>query len=636
MKRKLIFVAMMFFSIVFFLGCEDTNLSTVSLTDELTTSQLTTNEIETTENNETIDEQTTVDLTSEETTTIEVTTVEITTELPTTIEPTTVEPTTVEPTTIEPTTVEPTTVEPTTVEPTTIEPTTIEPTTVEPTTIEPTTIEPTTVELTTVEPTTIEPTTVEPTTVEPTTTENPIDQLFFSEYIEGSSYNKAVEIFNGTGSAIDLSNYSVKVFGAGNQTPRSVIQLSGTIENNDVFVLAHSSATAAIMAEADMTDGTLDYNGDDAVGLFYNDVLVDVIGNIGSSDAFAKDVTIVRKDTVFAPTTYYQSSEWDEYSTDTFTYLGSHADVNPDDSTLLAQDVAQLPDSIVIYGVDSYDFGTGDNGSTYTITNVTGDASSYVTYSNALIESSLTEDMEYLGVIYIEVSLDGVGTETTTVLLSVRLETTNTNYDTDTHPEYYTSITEGLTGSSLEEALRTLISDYTYVSYDDARYILDESDADQNNPGNVILVYTQDSVSGVWDYGTTWNREHVWPQSLLGYDSIMTSDLHNLKPSDPTENGYRGNKYFDNLMTAATYEPPDEVKGDIARIIFYMAVRFNLDLVNTAPSTYEMGLLDVLISWHIQDPVDDFELNRNNVIYSYQHNRNPFIDHPEYVALIWG
>ncbi|MGD9679265.1 MAG: endonuclease, partial [Vulcanibacillus sp.] len=110
----------------------------------------------------------------------------------------------------------------------------------------------------------------------------------------------------------------------------------------------------------------------------------------------------------------------------------------------------------------------------------------------------------------------------------------------------YYDTAEGLSGEALELALRTIVSDYTYVTYDDARYILDETDADPAIPGNIIILYSMQSVSGVWDEGVTWNREHIWPQSYLGDDTIMTADLHNLKPADPGENSSRGNKYFDN------------------------------------------------------------------------------------------
>lgn len=202
---------------------------------------------------------------------------------------------------------------------------------------------------------------------------------------------------------------------------------------------------------------------------------------------------------------------------------------------------------------------------------------------------------------------------------------------------------EGLEGTALEEALRTIINNgFVGVSYGDSRYDLDDTDADPNNSSNLILVYEQISISGVWDSGATWNREHVWPQSLLGLSVNNSSvnagsDLHNLKPADPGTNSSRSNKYFDNMTTSAAYEPPDEVKGDIARILFYMVIMYdNLELVDGTPTTYEMGALQTLLAWNDLDPVDDFERDRNEEIYSIQYNRNPFIDYEHFVELIFG
>jgi len=113
--------------------------------------------------------------------------------------------------------------------------------------------------------------------------------------------------------------------------------------------------------------------------------------------------------------------------------------------------------------------------------------------------------------------------------------------------------------------------------------------------------------------------------------------LHNLKPSNPSINSSRGNKYYDYITSTVAYEPRDEVKGDLARILLYMWTMYEiLSLVDSAPSTYQMALLTVLLEWHDIDPVDDFERNRNEVIYSHQNNRNPYIDYPEFVDLIWG
>ena len=98
-----------------------------------------------------------------------------------------------------------------------------------------------------------------------------------------------------------------------------------------------------------------------------------------------------------------------------------------------------------------------------------------------------------------------------------------------------------------------------------------------------------------------------------------------------------GNKFFGNTTTPQTYAPRDEVKGDLARIIFYMDIMYSqLSLIYANEgSVYEMGNLEVLLAWHELDPVDDFEMNRNNLIEGYQGNRNPFIDHPEFVDKIY-
>jgi endonuclease I len=149
--------------------------------------------------------------------------------------------------------------------------------------------------------------------------------LFISEYVEGSSNNKAIEIFNGTGGSISLISYKILVFANGATTPTNTISLSGTLENNATYVLAHSSSTAALLALADSSSGLLTPNGNDAVVLQKSGSNIDVVGTIGSSTIFAENVTLVRKSSVSSPTTTYSSSEWDSYSSDTFSYLGAHS-----------------------------------------------------------------------------------------------------------------------------------------------------------------------------------------------------------------------------------------------------------------------------------------------------------------------
>jgi endonuclease I len=210
------------------------------------------------------------------------------------------------------------------------------------------------------------------------------------------------------------------------------------------------------------------------------------------------------------------------------------------------------------------------------------------------------------------------------------------NMDMDT---YYDNA-EGLYGDALIEALNIKLNNgFSGVTYGEARYILDESDMDPNNSNNIILVYLRTSISGIWDSGETWNREHVWPQSLLGESADngtvnIASDLFNLMPSNSGENSSRGNQPYSAIVSG--YEPHDDVKGDVARALFYMMIMYEeLELVNTAPGLYEMGYLDELLEWHYSDPVSEFELNRLEVIYGNQNNRNPFVDYPHLVDLIW-
>ncbi|BCR35463.1 endonuclease I family protein [Mariniplasma anaerobium] len=198
----------------------------------------------------------------------------------------------------------------------------------------------------------------------------------------------------------------------------------------------------------------------------------------------------------------------------------------------------------------------------------------------------------------------------------------------------------GLYGNDLLLSLRTIInSNTTMTSYEDATTMLAATDVDPNNSNNLILVYLGTSVDSTWDSGTTWNREHVWPQSLLGVTASGTnaaSDLHNLKPANPSTNSSRGNKYFDNTTTSESYAPRDEVKGDIARILFYMEVMYDIyNLINGTPEVYQMAMLDTLVAWHDFDPVDTFESHRNDTIFGFQGNRNPFIDYPDFYQMIY-
>ncbi len=202
-----------------------------------------------------------------------------------------------------------------------------------------------------------------------------------------------------------------------------------------------------------------------------------------------------------------------------------------------------------------------------------------------------------------------------------------------------------LTGLPLKSALTSIISNHTIRSYDDARVSLGILDADPALPGNILLIYTGVSVPAPWDAGATWNREHQWPQSLFPTGSPLFSDLHHLRASNPSINSSRGNKPYG--LLAGFWDPdhgaPD--RGDSSRSIFYSATRYadQLTIVNGVPAANQMGDLASMIDFNYQDPPSAFERRRNHLIFSaidnplhFQGNRNPFIDHPEFVWAIWG
>ena len=229
-------------------------------------------------------------------------------------------------------------------------------------------------------------------------------------------------------------------------------------------------------------------------------------------------------------------------------------------------------------------------------------------------------------------------------------------------PSYYENLQQ-LTGDVLEDVLHELIKDHSEFSYSSAKQILKDSDQDPNNTDNVILVYKETSIpksnfasNNQADY---WNREHVWAKShgnFTNYGDLGAySDAHNLKPCDASINSARGYKDFDNggsqnneatncYATNTTWEPGDNVKGDVARIIFYMHTRYsgngepNLNIVDFTPTfpNSQMGKLSTLLAWNELDPVDAFERRRNDVIYGWQNNRNPFVDYAELANRIWG
>jgi len=216
-----------------------------------------------------------------------------------------------------------------------------------------------------------------------------------------------------------------------------------------------------------------------------------------------------------------------------------------------------------------------------------------------------------------------------------------------------------LSDTQLLAALRNLMTvTHTYKSsYAESRDLATKTDCEGGNE-RIVLLYTSNTVDfsdfiGAGSIG--WNREHVWPKSLGGFDnSGAGADLHHVRPDDVTTNAKRGNLKFGNAKgggevkgstlvsgalggySSGTYfEPLDNVKGDVARICLYVYVRYGAELSKCSDITNVFESVDVLLDWCESDPVDTWEMGRNEVVGKIQGNRNVFIDYPEYAWLIF-
>ena len=250
-------------------------------------------------------------------------------------------------------------------------------------------------------------------------------------------------------------------------------------------------------------------------------------------------------------------------------------------------------------------------------------------------------------------------------------------------PTGYYDGTAGLSGSALKTKLSSIISSgHQTKSYDalDDEYPNSDKDSYYEKDGTVLDIYSENPTETdpyVYQFGVKkcgnykiegdcYNKEHIFPQGYFNKASPMVSDIHHIVPTDGKVNGMRSNFPFGNVGSSVSYtskngsklgtsnsvnysgkvfEPINEFKGDVARMIFYFATRYeaklkdfdaNDILTNTSFPGIQSWELEVLKQWHTQDPVSQREIDRNNAAYTYQGNRNPFIDHQEYVAQIWG
>lgn len=239
--------------------------------------------------------------------------------------------------------------------------------------------------------------------------------------------------------------------------------------------------------------------------------------------------------------------------------------------------------------------------------------------------------------------------------------------------EYYASL-NGYLDTDFKSKLHTLL-ERTHTnkgSYAKVWEILKVCDADPENSQNIICLYTGVSIPiANQDKGSSgnniWNREHLWPKSKGFKSESMTAhnDCHHLHASEKNINNSRGSLDFGevsnptktdaygNRWDSSYFEPRDEVKGDIARSLFYMVARYDGDICENCTLDLELvdgtvsssmidsgkvgrlGDLATLLKWHYEDPVDEGEKRRNEIVYGYQGNRNPFIDHEEFVSYLY-
>lgn len=453
------------------------------------------------------------------------------------------------------------------------------------------------------------PTPVEPTPLPDLKIAN--SPLIFSEYVEGGSFNKALEIANTSAGDIALSGYSVALYSNGDTTAKYTLDLTGIIASQQALVLYNKGATNPFKILNGIETDVTAFNGDDTVLLLLNGDVVDAFGQLGNDpgtswsngDFNSKDKTLRRKASVVAGDKIYGDAfpgvsldQWIVFAKDTSNGLGC--------------------------------IGEGECQGIETVPEVQPNDDEC---TNCPSLAKIADQASYDENIY-----------------------------------YATALTAA--ASNLRSAINTDISkNHKKLTYSEVWTVVTLSDEDPTDSGKVIEIYSGKSIGKglnagkIGNSGDAWNREHVWAkshgfpeQSQFGY-----TDAHHLRPADASINSERSNLDFDNGGTPITeapenakdedsFEPRDEMKGDVARMLFYMDVRYEgaaadntpdlvlVDRVGTENGAPQLGKLCTLYQWHQDDPVNAWETERNNVVFEYQGNRNPFIDRPEWVQSIFG
>lgn len=499
-------------------------------------------------------------------------------------------------------------------------------------------------------------------------------QLVISEVLYDAPNNDSteefVELFNAGCTTVDLSGYSI------NDNAGS-FALAGQLAAGQYLTVARSASGFAALfgSQPDISGMTLALgNSGDYVQLKSGSSLVDQVAWEGGLSGWSLNATNV----ALARATFSSASNQNDWQV--------AANAGSPGSGPLQSDCGgnETPATALANGVAQTDLGTAAQASlhfyidvaqaplTVTSTGGSGDADLYIKAGSApstadydcrSINSGNGEScvVNSTGRVYIDLygysAFSGV-------ILSASFDTGSDNGGGDGDTDSYYASALGKTGSALKAALNAILQDSVNFTYSQVWDQLEYTDEDPNNSNNVILLYSGRSEAKSFRAGQTndqdaWNREHVWAKSH-GFPSSSQwayTDIHHLRPADVSINSSRGNKDFDwggsplsespdNKTDSDSFEPADTVKGDVARMLFYMDVRYegndstgvpDLTLVHsTGTSGAQLGDLCTLLEWNAQDPVSAWEERRNERVYERQHNRNPFIDHPEWAQAIFG
>ena len=468
------------------------------------------------------------------------------------------------------------------------------------------------------------------------TSEPPVaveNSIIITEYIEGSSNNKALEISNLGSTNVDLKadKYRLESFNNGGTDVSYGLDLYGILPPNASLVVYNNGATAEFKKDAPqgIASNVTYFNGDDAIVLSKGGVPVDSLGRKGEDPG----------------------SSWSDANNASFATANK---------TLRRLNSVTVGDNIVddaFPGATNqwavFDQNTSDGLGCHGEAACTGNEPQVIADPNAPDPGTPTTP-------------DNGGSVCLNCPEVTKVADASKFIDSD----YYAEALQA-DDANLHTSINKIISaNQKKLSYSEVWTVLTHSDEDPANKDNVILLYTGKSIpkalNGSGSQASNqdaWNREHVWSKSH-GFPSTSQygyTDAHHLRPADVSINSTRSNydfaeggspvsespiNYYDTSLR--TWQPREAVRGDVARMMFYMDVRYDgasadnnpdlilVDKIGTENGSPTFGKLCTLYSWHLTDPVDSLEQQRNNAVYEFQGNRNPFIDHPEWITRLWG